>query len=376
MLPRNTLLLFCLFIFPLTIIAQPPGERVLVVYNANVPDSRRVATYYMRKRQIPSHNACALHIPTDGSFAGENAVPWNQFNSLVRNPIRQCLNTVGADRILYIVFSFATPYRLVQGPIGAGQALDQFVADIWNDLGASSPARNPYFAEGNPRVHAYPPFVSLAAYRAQKGAKRIYSVWRLDAATPALAMGLVDRAMEAERTGWHGQACIDRRDARPMDQIPDTGYGAGEWELQSAADLLRAAGIHVVEDTHPEEFGTAPAPLHCDDAILYAGWYSLNHYNDAFSWLPGAIGIHLDSESAEDPRGGPNWAANALEHGITVTSGAVDEPYLPGLPRPDGIVHDLLAGANVGDAFLRNTLMLKWMIVNIGDPLYRPRPSP
>jgi hypothetical protein len=31
-----------------------------------------------------------------------------------------------------------------------------------------------------------------------------------------------------------------------------------------------------------------------------------------------------------------------------------------------------LEGANVGDAFLRNTLWLKWMIINIGDPLYRP----
>jgi hypothetical protein len=55
-----------------------------------------------------------------------------------------------------------------------------------------------------------------------------------------------------------------------------------------------------------------------------------------------------------------------------VTSGAVDEPYLTGLPRPDGIFHDLLSGANVGDAFLRNTRFLKWMITNIGDPLYTP----
>jgi hypothetical protein len=58
--------------------------------------------------------------------------------------------------------------------------------------------------------------------------------------------------------------------------------------------------------------------------------------------------------------------------GITVTAGAVEEPFLQGLPRPDGIFYNLLVGANVGDAFLRNTLWLKWMIINIGDPLYRP----
>ena len=139
-----------------------------------------------------------------------------------------------------------------------------------------------------------------------------------------------------------------------------------------AAQFARKAGLVVTEDSHEAEFGTPPAPARCDDALLYAGWYSLNNYNDAFSWMPGAIGIHLDSASAANPRGGKNWSANAIKKGITVTAGAVGEPFLQGLPRPDGVILNLFEGANVGDAFLRNTLWLKWMIINIGDPLYRP----
>jgi len=50
----------------------------------------------------------------------------------------------------------------------------------------------------------------------------------------------------------------------------------------------------------------------------------------------------------------------------------VNEPFLPGLVRPGGTLRDLLQGAYVGDAFLRNTRWLKWMIINLGDPLYRP----
>jgi uncharacterized protein (TIGR03790 family) len=142
--------------------------------------------------------------------------------------------------------------------------------------------------------------------------------------------------------------------------------------LHRAAQFARNAGFVVTEDSHEAEFGTPPAPARCDDALLYAGWYSLNNYNDAFSWRPGAVGIHLDSASAANPRGGRNWSANAIVKGITVTAGAVEEPFLQGLPRPDGIFYNLLVGANVGDAFLRNTLWLKWMIINIGDPLYRP----
>src|SRR5712664_3819735 len=61
--------------------------------------------------------------------------------------------------------------------------------------------------------------------------------------------------------------------------------------------------------------------------------------------------------------------------GITVTSGAVAEPFLEGLPHPDQILLYLFQGATVGDALLRSTRWLKWMILNIGDPLYRPFPK-
>ena len=61
--------------------------------------------------------------------------------------------------------------------------------------------------------------------------------------------------------------------------------------------------------------------------------------------------------------------------GITITGGAVGEPYLEGLTHPDQVFLDLFLGANVGDALLRSTHLLKWMIVNIGDPLYRPFPQ-
>ena len=130
--------------------------------------------------------------------------------------------------------------------------------------------------------------------------------------------------------------------------------------------------MSVTEDEQEAEFGTVPAPLRCENVALYAGWYSYNNYNDAFSWATGAIGFHLDSGSALDPRSGANWSANALQRGITVTSGAVNEPYLEGLPHADGVFRNLFEGANVGDAFLRNTAFLQWMIINIGDPLYRP----
>ena len=65
----------------------------------------------------------------------------------------------------------------------------------------------------------------------------------------------------------------------------------------------------------------------------------------------------------------------ALQRGITVTSGSVTEPFLEGLVHPDQIFLYLFNGANVGDAVLRGTRWIKWMILNVGDPLYRPFPK-
>ncbi len=351
----------------------PLPERVLVVYNAKAPASLDVANYYLARRGIPEANKCAITPPDNSSLH------WDDFEAIIRKPIQACLNAVGKDRILYIVFTYQTPFRLLQIPTEARletRALDQFVADIWNDQvpDVTEITNHSYFAAAQSQGNFYPPFVSLAAYRHQSGAQALYSVWRLDAATSELSKGLVDKAILAEANGLRGQSCFDRRFGN-VAGLEDWNYGAGDWDLFRAAEIVRKAGLPVTEDEQEAEFGTAPAPLRCDQAALYAGWYSYNHYNDAFTWATGAIGFHLDSGSALDPRGGANWSANALLRGLTVTSGAVNEPYLEGLPHADGVLRNLFEGANVGDAFLRNTAFLQWMVINLGDPLYRPFPS-
>lgn len=346
----------------------PLNERVLVIYNSSASDSLAVAKYYMTQRKIPESNRCKI-------AANSEVINQEEFETRVKMPVRKCLDAAGKQKILYIVFSYQTPYVLTLG--GARFALDQFVADIWDEYSPSRPGNeagsHPYFGGAQSQGNAYQSFVPLANYRDQPGALNIYSVWRLDAANANLAKGLVDKAMSAETSGLSGKGCFDLQYGG-MDALADAGSAAGDWDIHQAADFARRAGFPVIEDGQPTEFGTPPAPLRCDGAALYAGWYSLDHYNDAFTWKPGAIGIHLDSASAVNPRGGTNWSSNALLKGITMTSGAVSEPMLAGLPHPDQIFLYLFQGANAGDALLRSTQSLKWVILNIGDPLYRPFP--
>ena len=348
------------------------SDRVLVVFNRGDGGSREVAKYYAKMRGIPQQNLCAI-APIDPVILG-----WKEYLVQVKAPIQKCLTAVGRDKILYIVFSYNTPFTIVgpdQRAVAPETALDQHVGDIWEQVAPefAQPIPNqPYFAAARSKANLYRPFVSLADYRAGPGAKTIYSVWRLDGPDAKLAKGLVDKAIEAERTGLKGEVCIDRR--WPLNSVEDKGYGAGDWDLHRAADFARKAGFKVIEDANDQEFGTPPAPM-CPNAALYAGWYSLNNYNNAFTWNTGAIGIHLDSLSAWNPRTGTNWVTNAVKRGITVTTGAVREPFLAGLVHPSGTFRDLFQGANVGDAFLRNTALLKWQILYIGDPLYRPFPN-
>jgi uncharacterized protein (TIGR03790 family) len=364
------MLLLLVRALPLWAAEEDLAQRVLVVSNSSFGESKRVADYYMKKRDVPRGNRCEIH--TGSQKLDAELLAFDQYESKIADPIKKCLDRIGKDRILYIVLSFNIPYRMIKAPENHGRAVDSYIADIWQEAQGGTQALNPYFQSVTPRIGNYLPFVSLAEYRSHPGAKHIYSVWRLDAATEALSKGLVDKAMEAEQGGMSGQACIDRRFGE-ISKIKAPVYGEGDWDLYRAGEQLKQAGVPVLEDDNDAEFGHAPAPARCDDAIFYAGWYSLNHYNDVFTWKTGAIGIHIDSQSAMDTHSGPNWSANALMKGITVTSGAVAEPTLWGLPHPGGIVHDLLAGANVGDAFLRNTFWLRWMIINIGDPLYRPK---
>jgi uncharacterized protein (TIGR03790 family) len=356
----------------------PLNERVLVVYSTSDPNSLQIANYYMSSRGIPSANLCALTVDPSAYFGG--GIDWRMtYLPVVVPTIQSCLNQAGRTKILYIVLSTSVGTNLnYPPPAYTGYvAMDSSLSDIWGDMGNISQNTNPY-AYYDPVSGfrdpggAYTTFVSFADYRdnstsAQNyGGHLIYDVWRIDAATTDLARGLIDRALMAESQGLQGIGCFDMQ-GDPTGQ-PDTGYTSGDYDILRASQFARQAGFTVVTDTNSTQFGQAPSPLRCDGAALYAGWYAYGSYNDAFSFVPGSIGWHIDSASEI-------WSTEAIRHGLTVTQGAVGEPYLSGIAHPDAVMLDIMNGANVGDALFRSTANITWMMVNSGDPLYRPFPN-
>lgn len=377
--------------FLLTAAALLPAQasKVLVIYNSHPSFSSaslEVAQHYQTRRGLPTDPGRLCGI----SFPNSEEVSSSTWLSTYRNDVRNCINTLGRANVLYVVMSYNTPFR-IQGP-SQKYALDSYVADVFDSYSALnfplSPAGNHgYYADARSAGNIYPAFRTLDAFRAAPRSTLIFSVWRLDGVDKDAAKGLVDRAVDIEAAGGlapggvaRGKVYSDGRLTHLSDSSDDS-YTTAEFDLERLATMASTAGLPFHKDYNLAELGNAPALTEVTDAMFYCGWYSLLNYFDIFKhlgapgWMPGAIGWHLDSASATSPRSGNSWSAKALQRGITITSGSVDEPFLQGLAHPDVVFRHLLQGGNVGDAFLRGEPWLKWMIMNIGDPLYRPFPG-
>jgi uncharacterized protein (TIGR03790 family) len=109
--------------------------------------------------------------------------------------------------------------------------------------------------------------------------------------------------------------------------------------------------------------------------MLYCGWYSLRQYVDAFDFVPGAVGFHAASFEAVSLKreGEQGWCKRMLEDGAAATFGAVAEPFLHSFPKPRDFFGLLLTGRfTLAECFTYTNKYNSWMIMLLGDPLYRP----
>ena len=195
-------------------------------------------------------------------------------------------------------------------------------------------------------------------------------VSRIDAPTVTHAKGMIDQAIETESRGLRGNVYVD---ARGKKKGPPLSYGFYDADLQDFANTFRAVSSYpmTLENTEQRLSQPGQAP----DVALYVGWYRLRHYEDAFTFNPGAIGYHIASGEAVSIHNlkEPGWCKNALERGITVTLGPIGEPYLDAFPLPTEFFGLLHSGKySLVEAYYLSIRYLSWKMVLFGDPLYRP----
>lgn len=199
-------------------------------------------------------------------------------------------------------------------------------------------------------------------------------VARLDAPTLALAKGLVDATIAAEKAGLQGRAYFDARGLAPAGQSNVEPGSSADFDralVAAAAGFRENTTIETTLDEQPPPF----APQACPNAALYCGWYSLGKYVDAFDWQPGAVAYHVGgSEAARlHDAASQRWCKRLLEEGVAATIGAVAEPTASAYPRPDEFFAALLRGdLSLGEAYWQTIPSTSWSMMLIGDPLYRP----
>jgi uncharacterized protein (TIGR03790 family) len=205
------------------------------------------------------------------------------------------------------------------------------------------------------------PNVDLSVLRA-----KTLMVSRLDGPSEEIIKSLVDKAISAEKNGLKGIAYFDSRGI-----LDHTQYGEYDQSLRDLGALTNSqTGLKVEQEQTDKLF----EPNSCPDTALYCGWYSLKKYIDSFTFVDGAIGYHIASFEAvglRDPNSS-TWCPALLKHGITATLGPVAEPYLNSFPRPKEFFTELYRGYSLAEAYYRTNPFNSWMLVLIGDPLYKP----
>jgi uncharacterized protein (TIGR03790 family) len=198
----------------------------------------------------------------------------------------------------------------------------------------------------------------------------VLMVSRIDAPTPELAKQMINKAMLAEQSGLSGKVYLDARGLKPKKAL---GYGDYDQSLRNIADFFKEKTSYpvILENTKKRFQHVGEAP----QVGVYAGWYRLRHYEDAFTFNPGAIGYHMASGEAvsiHKPKE-KGWCKNALQRGITVTIGPTSEPYLDAFPKPAEFFGLMLTGRyTLVEAYYLSTRHASWRMVLFGDPLYNP----
>lgn len=359
---------------------ENPASRVVILANSDDPDSLRIAQHYAEARGVPMANIVAQKMPLT------EAITWPEFVTRVWQPlldelIRQrwidaiamaATDAVGrrkyapnGHRIAALVVCRGVPLKINHDPWLVAEVPPYTKREQFRTNEGAVDSELSLLAQPNYPINA---FVANPLFQNERPTAfdraKVVMVSRLDGPTADDALALVDRAMEAERTGLLGRAYVDIARRDPV----------GDGWLEAAATQLNELGFDLSVDREPATF---PATARIDAPAIYFGWYSgvLDgpFALPGFRFPPGAIALHIQSFTASTLRsttGG--WTGPLVARGVTATVGNVFEPYLDLTHRPHLLLRALARGDTLAEAAYYSMRVLSWQAILIGDPLYRP----
>ena len=354
-------------------VAAAARRDVLVVVNRQVPDGQRLADAYRAARDIPESHQVLIDV------APQETMRRDQYLAAVERPVADWLQRQAAqDEIIYIVLMQGVPLRVQADPSTRMPlaSVDSSLTLLYRKLTGAGvgpgPLVNPLFVEDAPEA-GWPAF--------DRSRHDIYLVTRLDGFTAADATALAARCTPGPDSTM--RVVLDGRPG---------GTGPEHMWFATAAERIRSAAPKVQVDLDQ----TASVIRDVSGVIGYFSWGAADPANRErvlpLTFAPGAVGASLSSSDVrtfkQPPEtwkpgswqdrvrffeGSAEWLAGDLVRaGITGWAGAVADPYVDGVVRPQVLVPAYLAGRSLGEAYYLATKYLGWRNVVLGDPLCRP----
>jgi uncharacterized protein (TIGR03790 family) len=247
------------------------GNEVVVVYNSRLPESRAVAEYYARARQIPENQVFGFALTTNEEMSRlefrdtlqmplarrlESDGLW-RLNSFTNTPTngqpKRVIRRVAATKIRYAVLCYGVPLKIASDPDWREPVNTNLPPESQRNEAAvdSELAWLPLIEMNPPLTGPLPNWVygvtNAAVLNPTNG---ILLVARLDGPTADIARGLVDKALQAERDGLWGRAYFDARGLTPS----QTNYWLGDEWILGAAKISRALVLKPWWTTRPIYF--------------------------------------------------------------------------------------------------------------------------
>ena len=354
----------------------------MVVFNSEVPASRRLAETYAKARRVPAANLVGLPL------SSAETITRSEFVRTLTDPLRKTFTekgwwtmssgpegaqvTASTRRVLAVMSG--VPLRISEDAPAAppaspaappsptpsgGQQTDAASVDSELTLlgvpGATVAGviNNPYFRKDEAFATGAPPAMML--------------VGRIDGPGFPVCERLIADAVAVEKSGLWGRVYLDLA-------MKGAGYEEGDQWLLEAGRTFGTGGWPVIIDAHPQ---TLPTNYPMTDAAVYLGWYIRSpdgpFLNPAFRFRRGAVATHIHSFSATSIRGQSNeWCGPLLTKGAAAVLGNTWEPFLGLTTHLHVFSARLLKGYTLAEAAWMATPALSWMNVVLGDPLYRP----
>ncbi len=355
----------CLLLLPAQAL-QP--TQVVVVYNADSALSTRAAQRYMQLRRIPAEHMVGLTGVKGGHISRadyEEKVAKTLLFAGHQNGWRWPAGyTQGSTkRILAMVLMPDLPLGIQETPRPEGApapkpmevdhaAMDSELMALGGKLPPKGMYNNPCFEKEITLGLEYPP---------------VMAVCRIDGPDEESINRMIDDPARVEKKGLWGWVVVDQGGP----------HKEGDVWLSRVASQARAAGQPLFYETSKATLAES-FPLSTDTAV-YFGWYK-HPANGPFAaeaagdfrFAPGAVAVHLHSNSASSVKSTHFWAPALLKRGAAVTAGNVFEPYLGPTLHFDIFYDRLMKGCCVAEAALMASPVVSWQCIILGDPLYRP----